>query len=105
MKNITYNATFVPQGAPSNETYQGTIFCLYQILVEAHFPIIIAVTVGAGVQWHEAYETVNQFGRMMVGGSVGSIGAAGGWLQGGGHSPLSPSHGLGMATSDFFRAD
>ena len=57
----------------------------------------IAVTVSAGVQWQEAYETVNQFGRMMVGGMSGggSIGAAGGWLQGGGHSALSPSYGLG----------
>ncbi|KAL4062009.1 hypothetical protein J3A83DRAFT_4178849 [Scleroderma citrinum] len=79
MKNITYDAMFVPQGAPSNETYQ-------------------AVTLGAGVQWHEAYDAVNQSGRMMVGGISlgGSIGAAGGWLQGGGHSALSPSYGLGV---------
>ncbi|KAL4064183.1 hypothetical protein V8B97DRAFT_2105927 [Scleroderma yunnanense] len=79
MKDITYNATFVPQGAPSNETYQ-------------------AVTLGAGVQWHEAYDAVNQYGRMMVGGTSlgGSVGAAGGWLQGGGHSPLAPTYGLGV---------
>ena len=57
-----------------------------------------AVTIGAGVQWHEAYDFVNQYGRMMVGGASlgGSIGAAGGWLQGGGHSALSPTYGLGM---------
>ena len=24
MKNITYNSTFVPQGSPANETYDGT---------------------------------------------------------------------------------
>lgn len=79
IKNITYDATFVPQGAPSNETYQ-------------------AVTLGAGVQWHEAYDAVNQYGRMMVGGASlgGSVGAAGGWLQGGGHSALSPTYGLGV---------
>ncbi|KAL4066264.1 hypothetical protein V8B97DRAFT_1981587 [Scleroderma yunnanense] len=79
MKNITYDATFIPQGAPSNETYQ-------------------AVTLGADVQWHEAYDAVNQHGRMMVGEASlgGSVGAAGGWLQGGGHSALSPTYGLGV---------
>ncbi|KIM51123.1 hypothetical protein SCLCIDRAFT_683329 [Scleroderma citrinum Foug A] len=80
MKNITYDATFAPQGAPSNETYEAV------------------VTLGAGVQWYEAYYAVNQYGRMMVGGITpgGSIGAAGGWLQGGGHSVLSPTYGLGV---------
>ncbi|KAF8834784.1 FAD-binding domain-containing protein [Paxillus ammoniavirescens] len=78
LKNITYNPAFVPQGAPANETYN-------------------AVTLGGGVQWHEAYDAVNQYGRMMVGGisAGGSIGAAGGWLAGGGHSALSPTYGLG----------
>ena len=41
------------------------------------------VTLGAGVQWLEAYGVVNQYGRVVVGGSSGSVGAAGGWLQGG----------------------
>ncbi|KAI6161779.1 hypothetical protein EDD17DRAFT_1582504 [Pisolithus thermaeus] len=79
MKSITFNAQFTPQGAPANETYQ-------------------ALTVGAGVQWYEAYNTVNQSGRMMVGGISlgGSVGAGGGWLQGGGHSVLSPTYGLGV---------
>ncbi|KAI5994876.1 hypothetical protein EDC04DRAFT_3148028 [Pisolithus marmoratus] len=79
MKNITYDANFTPQGAPTNETYQALI-------------------VESGVQWHEAYDAANQNGRMMVGGVCpdGSIGAAGGWLQGGGHSSLSPTYGLGV---------
>ncbi|KIJ60446.1 hypothetical protein HYDPIDRAFT_117153 [Hydnomerulius pinastri MD-312] len=79
MKNITYEPTFVPQGAPANETYD-------------------AVTLGAGVQWYEAYDAVNLHGRMMVGGASagGSVGAAGGWLAGGGHSALAPSYGLGV---------
>ena len=36
--------------------------------------------------------------RTLVGGHAagGSVGAAGGWLMGGGHSALSPSYGLGM---------
>ncbi|KIK82228.1 hypothetical protein PAXRUDRAFT_724342 [Paxillus rubicundulus Ve08.2h10] len=84
MKNITYIPAFVPQAAPVNETYD-------------------AVTLGAGVQWHEAYDTVNQHGRLMVGGiSVGgSVGASGGWLAGGGHSILSPTYGLGTFVIKF----
>ncbi|KAF8838009.1 FAD-binding domain-containing protein [Paxillus ammoniavirescens] len=77
MKNITFNPTFVAQGAPENETYD-------------------AVTLGAGVQWGEAYAAVNQSGRTIVGGSIASIGAAGGWLADGGHSALSPTYGLGV---------
>jgi hypothetical protein len=49
------------------------------------------------VQWHEAYDAVQAQGRVLVGGfsAGGSVGAAGGWVQGGGHSPLSPTYGLG----------
>ncbi|KAF8547408.1 FAD-binding domain-containing protein [Imleria badia] len=79
MKNIAYSSTFVPQGAPADETHE-------------------AVTLGAGVQWHEAYAALNNYGRLMVGGSSvgGSVGSSGGWLAGGGHSALSPTHGLGV---------
>ena len=54
-------------------------------------------TFGAGVQWFEAYNAAKQRNRVLVGGFSprGSVGAAGGWLQGGGHSVLSPSYGLG----------
>ena len=57
----------------------------------------IAITLEAGVQWHEAYSAANASGRVLVGGASpgGSVGAAGGWLLGGGHSALSPSFGLG----------
>jgi hypothetical protein len=34
-------------------------------------------------------------GRTVVGGSAGSVGAAGGWMMGGGHSALSSMFGLG----------
>ncbi|KIK95398.1 hypothetical protein PAXRUDRAFT_140764 [Paxillus rubicundulus Ve08.2h10] len=77
MKDITFNPTFVAQGAPAKETYD-------------------AVTLGAGVQWGEAYVAAEQNGRMIVGGAIASIGAAGGWLAGGGHSALSPTYGLGV---------
>jgi hypothetical protein len=54
-------------------------------------------TFGAGVQWFEAYEAVEAKGLLIVGGISmrGSVGAAGGWLLGGGHSVLAPNYGLG----------
>ncbi|KAI9060995.1 FAD-binding domain-containing protein [Trametes sanguinea] len=81
MKNVTVQADFRPTGAPSNESQ------VYQ-----------AVTIGAGIQWHEAFAAANASGFTLVGGigPGGSVGAAGGWLQGGGHSSLSPSYGLGV---------
>ncbi|KAI0711903.1 hypothetical protein C8T65DRAFT_739364 [Cerioporus squamosus] len=80
LKNITVHPSFNPAGAPSNETYE------------------YAITLGAGVQWHEAYAAANASGRTLVGGTSigGSVGAAGGWLQGRGHSSLSASFGLGV---------
>ena len=59
---------------------------------------MLAVTLGAGVQWHEAYDFVQKQGRFIVGGiSPGaSVGAAGGWVMGGGHSVFSPKFGLGI---------
>lgn len=58
----------------------------------------LALTLGAGVQWHEAYDAAEANGRFVLGGlSAGaSVGAAGGWVQGGGHSAFSARHGLGM---------
>ncbi|KAF5349314.1 hypothetical protein D9758_011762 [Tetrapyrgos nigripes] len=79
LKNITYNPAFVPEGAPENETYD-------------------ALTLQAGVQWFEAYDAAEANGRMLIGGVTngGSVGSAGGWLLGGGHSAFSPQHGLGV---------
>ena len=58
------------------------------------------MTLDAGVQWYEAYGAVNNYGRLMVGGSDRSIGSSGGWLAGGGHSILSPNYGLGKTSKD-----
>ncbi|KAK1230625.1 hypothetical protein PQX77_006277, partial [Marasmius sp. AFHP31] len=79
LKNITYNETFVPEGASATEFYQ-------------------ALTLGAGVQWREAYSAAQRNNRYVVGGisDDGSVGAAGGWIGGGGHSALSPKYGLGV---------
>ena len=56
-------------------------------------------TLGAGVQWIEAHEAAGQHNRVLVGASSRSIGAAGGWLAGGGHSAISTSYGLGTPNS------
>ncbi|KAF9458244.1 hypothetical protein BDZ94DRAFT_1174028 [Collybia nuda] len=77
LKNITYNLAFVPSGAPPDRYYQ-------------------ALTVGAGVQWHEAYEAAETHGRVVLGATAGSIGAGGGWIMGGGHGALAARHGLGV---------
>ena len=58
------------------------------------------MTLAAGVQWDEAYATVNDHGRLMVGAFCYSVGSSGGWLAGGGHSALSPSYGLGKILED-----
>ena len=56
-------------------------------------------TFGAGVQWFEAYDAAQQHNRVIVGGisERGSIGTAGGWLAGGGHSAIAPNYGLGTS--------
>ena len=56
-----------------------------------------------GNQWFEVYEKMTQEGVLVVGGAGGSVSAAGGYLQGGGHSPLSPLHGL--AVDNLLEAD
>jgi len=53
----------------------------------------------AGVQWFEAYEAATQRSRAIVGAASRSVGAAGGWLTGGGHSAIAPNYGLGMPNS------
>ncbi|KAI0363913.1 FAD-binding domain-containing protein [Pilatotrama ljubarskyi] len=80
MKNITFHDSFTPTGAPKSETHDH------------------AITLGAGVQWQDAYEAVNAKNRVLVGGlsAGGTVGAASGWILGGGHSILSPSFGLGV---------
>jgi hypothetical protein len=49
----------------------------------------------AGVQVVEAYAAADAHGMVVVGGDCPTVGVAGGYLQGGGHSPLSSL--LGMA--------
>ncbi|KAF9448104.1 FAD-binding domain-containing protein [Macrolepiota fuliginosa MF-IS2] len=79
LKNISYDANFIPEGGSDYET-------------------VPALTIGAGVQWKEAYAAAAEQQRFIVGGfsDDGSDGAAGGWIMGGGHSPLSTTYGLGV---------
>lgn len=50
---------------------------------------------GAGVQGYEAMEAAQAQGLVAVGGECPTVGVAGGYTQGGGHSALSTSFGLG----------
>ncbi|CAH0043754.1 unnamed protein product [Clonostachys solani] len=55
-----------------------------------------AVTVAAGIQGIEVYTQANQQNPPVevVGGFCGTVGFAGGYIQGGGHGPLSTTHGM-----------
>ncbi|KAI9675997.1 MAG: hypothetical protein M1817_000740 [Caeruleum heppii] len=54
-----------------------------------------AVKVGSGVRGFEVYEALGSRGVNAIGGSCPTVGMAGGFIQGGGHSPLSSLYGLG----------
>ncbi|KAF9109612.1 hypothetical protein BGX27_007413 [Mortierella sp. AM989] len=76
MKNFSFTDDFVPEGAP-NET-NGTS----------------AIVLDSGVIWKEVYKAADDHNVIVVGGAEGTVGTSGGYCQGGGHSPLSPRHGL-----------
>ena len=94
-----YNSTFVPKGAPvtTENKFNGDFFLVFSHLkwLIIQYIWLAAVTFGAGVQWHDAYDFVQKHGCTVVGGAAHTVGAAGGWVMGGGHSPLSPMFGLG----------
>lgn len=71
---------FVPRGAP------------------AGFPGVPALSVAAGTRWLEAYtEATTRNGRYVQGGGCASVGAAGGFPQGGGFGSWSKRFGTGAA--------
>ncbi|KAK0476680.1 FAD-binding domain-containing protein [Armillaria novae-zelandiae] len=53
-----------------------------------------AVTVGSGVPLNALYQAAKEQGKILVGGTAATVVAAGGYIQGGGHSALSPLLGL-----------
>ncbi|KAJ7446962.1 FAD-binding domain-containing protein [Mycena latifolia] len=53
------------------------------------------VTIGSGVYSHTLYEKGEAAGKIAVGGAAATVANAGGYVQGAGHSALSPTFGLG----------
>jgi len=54
-----------------------------------------AIKVGAGVQGFELTDFADQHDVSTLSGLCVTVGVSGGWVQGGGHSPLSPLFGMG----------
>ncbi|KAL2871959.1 uncharacterized protein BJX67DRAFT_376809 [Aspergillus lucknowensis] len=63
---------------------------------ECSEPVGDVITFGAGQQFSGVYEFANAHGYRVVGGTSPSVGIAGGWTAGGGHSMLSNELGLGV---------
>ena len=53
-----------------------------------------AIKIGAGVQGFEAYREADKLGLAVTGGECPTVGLAGGYTQGGGHSTLASKYGL-----------
>lgn len=96
MRGIVFDDSFVPVGAPSMTAGQPGKEILCFSLTRSLIPSS-AVHLQAGESWNNVYAAANAHGRSVAGGfSVGgTVGAAGGWSLGGGHSVLSPFLGLG----------
>ena len=69
----------------------------------ANGPPQMAMEVLGGDQWVDVYEEMDKNDVLVVGGGRASVGAAGGYLQGGGHGFFSPKHGL--AVDNLLEAD
>ena len=54
------------------------------------------ITMGAGAQWGNVYKFAEDRDLHIVGGTAPTVGAAGGWIAGGGFGPLAEHHGLGV---------
>ncbi|QRV74527.1 FAD-binding domain protein [Ceratobasidium sp. AG-Ba] len=78
LKGMNFTDSFVPVGCSKNA--RG----------------VSAVTLGAAEQWRDVYQAADQRNLTIVGGAANSVGAAGGWVQGGGHSPLGSLYGMGV---------
>ncbi|KAF7719017.1 FAD binding, berberine domain-containing protein [Penicillium ucsense] len=74
MTDIEMLDNFIPKGGKKSE---GT-----------------AMRIGAGVQLPEMYVAAAKQGRAIVAGAAHTVGAAGGYIQGGGHSPFGQWKGL-----------
>ncbi|KAI4160357.1 MAG: hypothetical protein LQ342_005768 [Letrouitia transgressa] len=59
-------------------------------------PVGNVITFGSGTSFNDLYEFANKSGLTVAGGSSETVRPGGGWITGGGHSPLSPVYGLGV---------
>jgi FAD/FMN-containing dehydrogenase len=75
MREVTVHDSYLPAGTPAGV---------------AGVP---AITVGAGTRWLEAYQALLPYGRYVQGGGCVTVGAAGGFIQGGGFGSLSRRYG------------
>ncbi|PBK88213.1 FAD-binding domain-containing protein [Armillaria gallica] len=78
LKSISYNRAFIPQGCESTADP------------------VPAVTFGSGAQFYDLLRFANENNLTIPGGSDATVGVGGGYLQGGGHSPLSNIFGLAV---------
>lgn len=78
LNNITIHGSFKPRGCSHS--------------------VGSAVTIGAGVMLKDMYAALREHGVIAAGGLSPSVGAAGGYVQGGGHGPLGPL--LGFAADN-----
>ncbi|ORY87490.1 hypothetical protein BCR35DRAFT_302261 [Leucosporidium creatinivorum] len=77
LNSTAFHPAFVPEGAPTG--------------YDDGEP---ALVVGSGVRVKQLYEAADQAGVIVPGGVSASVGAAGGFVLGGGHGPLAPLLGL-----------
>ena len=81
MRRVSTQDAFVPRGCPQTQ------------------PAKPAVTVEAGARWLEAYQEVTlKHGRYVQGGGCTTVGAAGGFMQGGGFGSWSKKFGIAAAS-------
>ncbi|KAJ5178275.1 FAD-binding type 2 [Penicillium coprophilum] len=78
LRSLHYSADFAPRGSKNPAL---------------RYP---AITVGAGVNFDEAYQFAHKNNVAILGGYSPTVGVSGGWVQNGGHSILSPVYGLGI---------
>ncbi|KAH7335070.1 FAD-binding domain-containing protein [Rhizoctonia solani] len=82
-KYINYSTSFVPDGC--------------------NIPSAPVITFGAGQDMGSLYEFAERNNITFIGGSGKTVGAAGGWIQGGGHSILSNKYGMAVDRVRQFR--
>ena len=78
LKQTTYHPSFRPQNVTGKNP-----------------PGVQAVTLGAGINFDEAYVFADKINVTLVGGSSPTVAISGGWGLFGGHSVLSPLYGMG----------